>query len=133
MTKEKALEDAAAQFSTLAEAVSTLQQLSHEKAADAAGLAARQWGMVSVTDWPSVEAFLSARPTPDEVSPGVHRQLHRKLRQAVKDRAESELFSILLSAVKAMKPLDLYEEAKEMKSLDEVTVTPGVLGGRTEG
>ena len=132
MTKEKALEAAAAQFSTIEEAVLTLQQLSREKAADAAGLAARQWGSVSITDWPAVEAFLSTRPTPDEASPGVHRQLHRKLQQAVKDRSESELFSILLSAVKAMKPLDLYEAPAGPLLEIELTpglVVPGVLGG----
>ena len=132
MTKEKALEDAAAQFATLEEAVSTLQQLRHEKAADAAGLTARQWGSVFVKDWPAVAAFLSARPTPDEAAPGVHRQLHKKLQQAVKDRSDSELFSILLSAVKAMKPLDLYESPTQSPLEIELTpglIVPGVLGG----
>ena len=132
MTKEKALEDAAAQFSSLDEAFTTLQQLRHEKAADAAGLTAREWGSVSVTDWPAVEVFLSARPTPDEAATGVHRQLHKKLQQAVKDRSDKELFSILLTAVKAMKPLDLYEAPTQPPLEIEMTpglIVPGVLGG----
>ena len=132
MTKKQALQAAAEEFGSLEEAVETLQELRQEKVADAVESAAREWGSVTVKDWPSVDAFLSTRPTPDEAAPGVHRQLHKKLQQALKDRSDSELFSLLLSAVKAMKPLDLYEAPAGPPLEIELTpglVVPGVLGG----
>ena len=125
MTKKQALQVAAEEFGSLEEAVATLQELRQEKVADAVDSAAREWGSVTVKDWPSIDAFLSARPTPDEAAPGVHRQFHKKLQLAVKDRSDSGLFSLLLSAVKVMKPLDLYEAPTGPPV--EIGLTPGLV------
>lgn len=106
--KHEQLKQVVDQFASVADAVDAIQQMHLDKIEECHCQAAMACGSVTVKDWDALNTFLSTRP--DQAAPpaAVHRQLQQKLKAAVAKHDDAELFAILLTIAKGVKPYDLY-------------------------